>query len=51
MLSTSGSSDKPEKQGAPKRKKPSDNLRQEENVIYLSDDIDQLKRNHNIGDK
>ena len=29
--------------------KPDDNLRKEDNVIYLSDDIDRIKRNHNIG--
>lgn len=47
IFSTSGGSDEEQ----PEKKKPDDDLRQEENVIYLSDDIDKIKRNHNIGGK
>ncbi|MBQ1490159.1 MAG: hypothetical protein IIZ43_03845 [Eubacterium sp.] len=33
----------------PRKPKKDDDLRTEDNVIYLSDDIDKIKRNHNIG--
>ena len=55
MLSTSGSSDSDDTPPKDKPKerphRPDDNLRKEDNVIYLSDNIEQIKKNHNIGTK
>ena len=42
----SSSSEKPK--STPRK---DDDLRTEDNVIFLSDDIDKIKRNHNIGNK
>ncbi len=52
MVSTSSGKDLEDgSDGAEKdsRKRKDDDLRKEDNVIYLSDDIDKIKRNHNIG--
>ena len=52
MVSTSRGKDLEDgSDGAEKdsRKRKDDDLRKEDNVIYLSDDIDKIKRNHNIG--
>ena len=52
MVSTSSGKELEDgSEGAEKdsRKRKDYDLRKEDNVIYLSDDIDKIKRNHNIG--
>ncbi|WP_027868588.1 hypothetical protein [Eubacterium sp. AB3007] len=45
LLSTSGSKDEPP---APPKPPKKDDIREEDNVIYLSDDIDKMKKNHRV---
>ena len=51
FLSSSRGAGTPPSEKPENRPRPDDDLRKEDNVIYLSDDIDKIKRNHNSGNK